>query len=845
MITPFIRCFADIRPSIKRQLIAIALSLLISACGGGGGSSDSQPQTPQQVITGQAVLGPLCGADVALFSAGDLKNAIHTTTTDSTPDLTSGGTFALPADLLTDGDLYVVSVSGGVDIDADDDGIIDTAGPTMNNGTIHLVATGAVLKRDGFSVNILTEMAYSQVAYDLMTRASDSDIIAKLNRCARLLLAADLDGDAAVSYADLVFWHPIDHTGLLRQHNDYLTDMIAAVHDGENITSKAAGHLTGAIGAFSTSAANMADIENNYLFLADYETGLLSFDLENPESPGLADSIDSAGFYGLVVSGGYAYVTYQSSVADDSEPSGLVIIDISDPGNMSVSARLATLGTPYGVAVEGGYAYVTFNSGTSAGVQFIDIGNPESPESAGTYTDGLLFPLDIDVSDSYLYVADAGVGLLAVNISDLQNPVAASLESFGPVAAVTVDNRHAYISLSDTWPSGVVVIDISAPDTLSEDDMTGVVETPGLAWDLKVIDNRLYAACGSAGLQILDAADYSSPLLSGSFNTPGEAYGSAIYGDYAYVADGPAGLQIVDISESPLPSIATGIANTPGIAYQAAVSGDYAFVADDYAGIQVIDISNPETPAIIAEAVTDSYAFSVALSGNLACVAAADAGLQMVDISNPNAPAVYDAFDTVGSAYGVAMSGGYAYVADQAGGLQVINIANPETPEMVGSVDTEGDAWMVNLKGNYAYVAAYDAGLKVVNIELADDPIVVGTVALPGYVYDVALFGNYAFAAAGEAGLQVIDISTPENPQLLGNVALPGYLYAVTAYGSYLYAAGDMSGLHVLNINDAANPVWIATADVSGFPVWGITPSNGYLYLANDGGGVLIAPAVQ
>ena len=47
------------------------------------------------------------------------------------------------------------------------DGVIDETA-TQNSGTIRLVATGAELKAGAFTVNILTELTYQQVAYLLL-----------------------------------------------------------------------------------------------------------------------------------------------------------------------------------------------------------------------------------------------------------------------------------------------------------------------------------------------------------------------------------------------------------------------------------------------------------------------------------------------------------------------------------------------------------------------------------------------------------------------------------------------------------------------------------------------------
>lgn len=88
--------------------------------------------------------------------------------TDEDDDLELGGVFRIRTERLQDDALYVVEESGGVDIDADDDGILDDAA-MPNNGIIRLVACGDRLKKGAVIVNILTELVYQKVAYQLFT----------------------------------------------------------------------------------------------------------------------------------------------------------------------------------------------------------------------------------------------------------------------------------------------------------------------------------------------------------------------------------------------------------------------------------------------------------------------------------------------------------------------------------------------------------------------------------------------------------------------------------------------------------------------------------------------------
>ena len=76
------------RPSNLGSIFLVSIvSILLLSCGDSGGKI---------LTTGQALLGPLCGATVELFHADDLKTAIYATTTEDAANLTIGGTFEIP-----------------------------------------------------------------------------------------------------------------------------------------------------------------------------------------------------------------------------------------------------------------------------------------------------------------------------------------------------------------------------------------------------------------------------------------------------------------------------------------------------------------------------------------------------------------------------------------------------------------------------------------------------------------------------------------------------------------------------------------------------------------------------
>lgn len=165
---------------MKRSLIFflaafVILSVILSGCGGSGDSSSSY-SLPEG---NHALLGPIAEADVKIcelaytdnFSCIDLKTDKY-------------GTFKFNNTLgWTDDRIVLVTISGGQDIDADDDGFLD-ANPTKNNGVIHGFAKVGDLKNGNVNITVLTDIVYNSVSNlcsDISCSLSEADLESALN----------------------------------------------------------------------------------------------------------------------------------------------------------------------------------------------------------------------------------------------------------------------------------------------------------------------------------------------------------------------------------------------------------------------------------------------------------------------------------------------------------------------------------------------------------------------------------------------------------------------------------------------------------------------------------------
>ena len=284
--------------------------------------------------------------------------------------------------------------------------------------------------------------------------------------------------------------------------------------------------------------------------------------------------------------------------------------------------------------------------------------------------------------------------------------------------------RAAILILATSLPAAAAAQGGFTPTALSS------LAIPGYANNVDVSGNFAFVAAGAAGLQVVNVANPSAPVIVAALDTPGNANDVRVFGSLAYIADGASGLRIIDVA-NPSQPVAVGALDTPGEANDVIVSGDLAFVADGVAGVHIIDVSDPASPTLVRTV------------------------------------------DTPGTARGVDVEGSTLVVADDlpAFALRVIDVTIPADASIVGSVNLPSEVIDVDLAGTYAYVANYTAGIRVIDVSVPTAPVVVG--GLPpnppaGFVpRDVQVAGQFALFAEqiyGSASAPIVDISTPAAP---------------------------------------------------------------------------------
>lgn len=207
---------------LLRCLLCSAVVLGLVSCGSSNSvsivnlASSTDPQ-------GYAALGTLSGASVSVYTADQTSTPVVTTTT------ANDGKFRidLPATEKTANPkaLYLIKVTGGLDLDANDDGVLD-ATPTPSKGTIYAIADRDMIEKGQVNITPLSDMLYRLMGQGLDTMSTE-EVQAEMTRLTAVLLKStpdntvthgDINGDGKVDYMDVLAFlpHKTEHRSRLQ-----------------------------------------------------------------------------------------------------------------------------------------------------------------------------------------------------------------------------------------------------------------------------------------------------------------------------------------------------------------------------------------------------------------------------------------------------------------------------------------------------------------------------------------------------------------------------------------------------------------------------------------------------
>ncbi|NMB61598.1 MAG: hypothetical protein GYA18_04575 [Chloroflexi bacterium] len=371
------------------------------------------------------------------------------------------------------------------------------------------------------------------------------------------------------------------------------------------------------------------------------------------------------------------------------------------------------------------------------------------------------------------------------------------------------------LCLSISFLSTLISNPIFAAAQNPEDTWSLTSQVGGTTQAVVIQGQTLYAGVGMH-IESFDISDPGNPILLGSspilpnFVESLTSNGSG----YLLAACGTAGMQILDVSDPASPRL-VGTYNTLGYTEDITIKGSHAILADGPNGIQVLDISQPSEPAWVSEAYPLAYAYDVEISGNTLYAAGGGSGLLVVDLTNIEQPQEVGIYNIDGFQYGLVLSGNRLFSAAAWGGIGVVDISDPLSPKVLEAIPTDGWVMDVTIQSSNLLVMDGTDGIRLYDIS-GQAPNLQGVYPDTGFTYQGVLNGENAYVTDKEKGLLVFDLSNTHNLTLLDRYLPILDARRVTMNGRTAYVAAGLSGMRTIDLSDPNSPAETAWFDTEG-----------------------------
>lgn len=530
---------------------------------------------------------------------------------------------------------------------------------------------------------------------------------------------------------------------------------------------------------------------------------------------------------GITVIGDLAYVSQNID--------GLVIYDISDPGNPVQVGAADTPGVVNGHDIVGDYAYVAH--GYSPGFSVVDISDPTDPFVTGMAGTDFSYSYDAAmVVPDTVWVADGYGGLHIMDVSDPYDPQQLGvLFPYSAVWDVLAYDGYAYVA--DELKLRVFELARGAyPDTV-----VGEVDIPGYNYGLEPHGSLLYVA-GYDSTAIVNIADPYTPVHVATYYNTGRPIRMETAGNLGYFAQQngqlTGSLEIVDLT-IPSDPVMVGKLSTYLPCLGVGLRGKYACVGLEGRGMFMADVRNPEPPPL-AGTLPLPVAQRVAAAGDVAFVASQSFGLDVVRVGEPGGPSLITNYTAAGYPWDLELVGDRLYIAFGVPGFEIVDVSEPETPTHVGSLNPLGTSDAITAQGDWVFLGARDYGIQVVDISTPSAPVLVETFGTSDWPLGLVAVGDHLLMACRKDGLQVADISNPLAPSIVTTFPLPGDAIDVFVQDGIAYVSGDDEGMHIFDVGDPSVPALLATLRTPGTCSQAVADGD-LLYIADLYAGLQIA----
>jgi len=886
--------------NLRTFIYLVLITPFLLSCGGGGGGGAGGAASPQTVgVTttppsnntiptvnpganqGQVLLGPIVDATVSVYRAESFNGVpICTVITGSESNPAGPGVINLSTCPIAPGVIYILIVTGGNDIDVNDDKIRDSV-PTPKRGTLRALINGSDILAGGFRINILTEIAYQSVKDTLLTGGGAGEIRGRLDSVAKQLLKEDLNGDGIIDNKDLLDFSPVVDAGSISGQNSVLINKIlAAILSGNRgeLTNLSRQFLLASLGEFEyrpllgqTKNFIVADflVENGYLYAAGFEADSPEFDLRiliidvrDFSNIKLAGQVifnnlpanPQRGGIDMVKVGNYLYLV--------SAGSGMIVADVTVP--TAPVASLQHAGRNFRIVTSGAnnQLYVSAIDPNdlnlnpeSVSLSIFSISNPATPSLVRTFPGELV--TNMEFIGGYLYSQGYG----GLSVFDARTPGNLTLLDTlwiegGVGGSMVYKDGFIYTSITDTANriQGIGILNVTNPsDIRLVDTITGSGNMSSPAIQGNLLFAGEFLGVGSSALTTFEITAPGKLSLRDSRSAP-QVSKVIPEGDRVYTS-GTTKFIAYNIAALNNRSTHTDFIDTPKTANHVEVIGNVAYVADN-ADLLSIDVSTPGRGLRILDSVSTGglQILDMKVAGNYAYLALSIGGWRIINISNPADLIITGSNDEhalfpclsgtsicAGETKTIAVQGNFAYTytgSFPTGRLGKFLISNPTNPTLSAELNPINlPITDLAINGNHLYgvsgstFAVHDAGTLA---SISRQNLLAKTIEIDG---------QYAYTSSSTSGLSILNVGTSSSPILFGGQLGLGIGNAVSVSGDVAYVANEFGMVEVYDVSNKISPEFIGIYQISG-TVRDVFATQDYIYAVN-GFGLIIEPAVK
>ncbi|MEO0068003.1 MAG: hypothetical protein ABIK23_02575 [candidate division WOR-3 bacterium] len=560
--------------------------------------------------------------------------------------------------------------------------------------------------------------------------------------------------------------------------------------------------------------------------------GMYIFDVSNPGAVRKLDSLPTPGCgMWFSVSGNYL-LTGQSK-------NGVALYDITDPRHPVLTSTYAPSWYVNESQLIGHYAFLIGNE-----LRILDYSDPAHPVEVGSCP----VPEKSDkvvVSGNYAYVCGNYYGFIIIDISDLTNPFEVFRYQIPPPPTawprdVQVRDTFAYIAWED---AGLRIWNVKDPTAPFE---VGVF--PGQTRHLEVIDTLAFVIRQrnnhNESLYILNVADPAQiRVLS---RCRGDL--AAVFGNRCYLVNPvstgpyptPDTITILDITDPASPIVLGRFSGFHSSTEGIAVQGNYVYTGIRGQGLQIFDVSDPTMPRLVSQIDSSWRVFRVWVSSDSIAYLACTNGpvLRIVDVSSPQNLVQIGLIHTTGNGLAITVRDTLAFLVCSTD-VWILNVADPRSPQRIAVISSRATPWALALERNLLFIPyTYNGwGVRICDISDPARPESLSFFDTQCAVSDVAVSYPYAFVVGSQ--FIVLDISNPREPYEVARLSVPDYSWRIVLNRNLAYVAQAGEGVRIYDISDPYAPVEV------GFyitPYWAgnLQVKDGLLYVADFQGWLIL-----